>query len=177
MVSTRVQIRAAVLLTLLLLPCAAEEGEQTEAILLDVGSMKCGGCSAAVKRLLSARPEVQSASVNLVTGSAVVTVRSPAQPGIADQLGGLLTAKARRSSAVSCMVCHGQMRWWKCGGCDAHACGGICLGAGLPVRAPHSKRRRAAGICGCSGSGKERRTAARSAQPEFRLGMPVNMSS
>lgn len=72
---------------------AAEDGEQTEAILLDVGGMKCGGCSAAVKRLLAARPEVQAASVNLVTGSAVVTLRSAAEPTTADQLGDLLTAK------------------------------------------------------------------------------------
>ena len=70
-----------------------EEAVQTEAILLDVGGMKCGGCSAAVKRLLAARPEVQSASVNLVTGSAVVTVCSPAAPAVADRLGELLTAK------------------------------------------------------------------------------------
>lgn len=74
-------------------PVAAEDGEQTEAILLDVGGMKCGGCSAAVKRLLAARPEVQAASVNLVTGSAVVTLCSAAEPTTADRLGELLTAK------------------------------------------------------------------------------------
>jgi copper chaperone CopZ len=72
---------------------AAEDGEQTDAILLDVGGMKCGGCSAAVKRLLAARPEVQAASVNLVTGSAVVALHSAAEPTTADQLGELLTAK------------------------------------------------------------------------------------
>lgn len=31
-----------------------------EAVLLDVDGMMCGGCSAAVKRLLAARPEVQA---------------------------------------------------------------------------------------------------------------------
>ena len=32
--------------------------DDSEAVLLDVGGMKCGGCSAAVKRILGARPEV-----------------------------------------------------------------------------------------------------------------------
>ena len=36
----------------------ADRREEGEAVLLDVGGMKCGGCSAAVKRILSARPEV-----------------------------------------------------------------------------------------------------------------------
>lgn len=74
----------------------AEEDAQTEAILLDVDGMKCGGCSAAVKRLLVARSEVQSAAVNLLTGSAMVAVRSPAEPALAAQLGELLTAKVRQ---------------------------------------------------------------------------------
>ena len=38
--------------------CAVAPHEEGEAVLLDVGGMKCGGCSAAVKRILSARPEV-----------------------------------------------------------------------------------------------------------------------
>ena len=72
----------------------------TEAILLDVDGMKCGSCSAAVKRLLAARPEVHSAAVNLVTGSAVVSVRSPAAPALPSQLGELLTAKVRRTTSL-----------------------------------------------------------------------------
>ena len=44
-------------------------------VLLDVGGMKCGGCSAAVKRMLAARPDVESAAVNLVTETAAVRFR------------------------------------------------------------------------------------------------------
>lgn len=40
--------------------------------------MKCGGCSAAVKRILSARPGVDSAAVNLLTECAVVRYSGPA---------------------------------------------------------------------------------------------------
>eukprot|EP00951_Prasinocladus_malaysianus_P003964 scaffold28081_cov36-Prasinocladus_malaysianus.AAC.1 len=36
-------------------------------VLLDVEGMKCGGCSAAVKRILQEQPGVQGASVNLLT--------------------------------------------------------------------------------------------------------------
>lgn len=43
-----------------------------EQVLLDVGGMKCGGCSAAVKRMLLARPDVESAAVNLITETAAV---------------------------------------------------------------------------------------------------------
>jgi len=45
-------------------------------VLLDVGGMKCGGCSAAVKRMLAARPDVESAAVNLITETAAVRFRS-----------------------------------------------------------------------------------------------------
>lgn len=37
--------------------------------------MKCGACSAAVKRMLLTRPEVASAAVNLMTETAAVQVR------------------------------------------------------------------------------------------------------
>ena len=40
--------------------------------MLDVRGMKCGGCSAAVRRILLADPAVESAAVNLLTESAVV---------------------------------------------------------------------------------------------------------
>ena len=57
----------------------AEAGEEWEGVLLDVGGMKCGGCSAAVKRILAQRPEVASLAVNLLTESALVQVK----PGVA----------------------------------------------------------------------------------------------
>ena len=46
----------------------------TEAVLLDVSGMKCGGCSAAVKRIIMENPEIKSAAVNLLTESAVFKV-------------------------------------------------------------------------------------------------------
>ena len=42
--------------------------------MLDVRGMKCGGCSAAVRRILLADPAVESAAVNLLTESAVVRI-------------------------------------------------------------------------------------------------------
>ena len=45
---------------------------EPEAVVLDVRGMKCGGCSAAVKRIILTCPDVRSASVNLLTESAVV---------------------------------------------------------------------------------------------------------
>lgn len=50
--------------------------EESEGVLLDVGGMKCGGCSAAVKRILGARPEVDNLAVNLLTESALVRVKA-----------------------------------------------------------------------------------------------------
>ena len=46
-----------------------------ETVVLDVGGMKCGGCSAAVKRMLLTRPDVDSAAVNLLTETAAVRVK------------------------------------------------------------------------------------------------------
>lgn len=69
-----------------------------EPVLLDVDGMKCGGCSAAVKRMLAGRPEVHSAAVNLLTGSAVVMVASPAAADLPSQLGALLSDKVTRLS-------------------------------------------------------------------------------
>ena len=48
-----------------------------ETLVLDVQNMKCGGCTASVKRILEAIPEVSTASVNLLTESAAVTFRGP----------------------------------------------------------------------------------------------------
>jgi copper chaperone CopZ len=43
-------------------------------ILLNVSGMKCGGCSAAVKRILSQQPGVAAAAVNLLTETAAIQV-------------------------------------------------------------------------------------------------------
>ncbi|KAL0017965.1 hypothetical protein WJX77_000120 [Trebouxia sp. C0004] len=48
--------------------------DATEAILLDVSGMKCGGCSAAVKRILMENTDIKNAAVNLLTESAVFKV-------------------------------------------------------------------------------------------------------
>ncbi|DBA65639.1 TPA: hypothetical protein ACH3X2_002698 [Trebouxia sp. C0005] len=48
--------------------------DATEAVLLDVSGMKCGGCSAAVKRILMESADIKSAAVNLLTESAVFKV-------------------------------------------------------------------------------------------------------
>nr|XP_043627717.1 copper-transporting ATPase PAA1, chloroplastic [Erigeron canadensis] len=44
----------------------------SDVIILDVGGMSCGGCSASVKRILESLPLVSSASVNLTTETAIV---------------------------------------------------------------------------------------------------------
>ena len=48
------------------------------AVVLDVSGMKCGGCSAAVKRILLQQPGVHAAAVNLLTETAVVQVAAAA---------------------------------------------------------------------------------------------------
>ncbi|KAL0054244.1 hypothetical protein WJX82_006004 [Trebouxia sp. C0006] len=48
--------------------------DATEAVLLDVSGMKCGGCSTAVKRILMENADIKSAAVNLLTESAVFKV-------------------------------------------------------------------------------------------------------
>lgn len=52
-------------------------------MVLDVGGMKCGGCSAAVKNILLKQPGVQTAAVNLLTETAAVTVRCDQPAGVA----------------------------------------------------------------------------------------------
>ncbi|GFR51779.1 hypothetical protein Agub_g14236, partial [Astrephomene gubernaculifera] len=66
---------------------AADPNGQVQTVLLEVGGMKCGGCSAAVKRMLSGRPEVAAAAVNLLTETAAVQVR-----GSPEELGPALAA-------------------------------------------------------------------------------------
>lgn len=46
-----------------------------DAVVLDVREMKCAGCSSAVKRILAANPLVEQAAVNLLTESAVITLK------------------------------------------------------------------------------------------------------
>ncbi|MFS7919347.1 putative translocase [Helianthus anomalus] len=47
-------------------------GVSSDVIVLDVGGMTCGGCSASVKRILESQPLVSAASVNLTTETAIV---------------------------------------------------------------------------------------------------------
>ncbi|KAF8050197.1 hypothetical protein N665_2028s0004 [Sinapis alba] len=44
----------------------------SDIIILNVGGMTCGGCSASVKKILESQPQVASASVNLTTETAIV---------------------------------------------------------------------------------------------------------
>ena len=74
----------------------AEILDESEGVLLDVGGMKCGGCSAAVKRILGGRPEVQDLAVNLLTESALVRVKAgtaTARAQLAQTYADILTAK------------------------------------------------------------------------------------
>lgn len=48
---------------------------ELQTAVLDVGNMKCGGCSAAVKRMLMAQPNIEVAAVNLLTESAAIQYR------------------------------------------------------------------------------------------------------
>ncbi|XP_010447228.1 PREDICTED: copper-transporting ATPase PAA1, chloroplastic-like isoform X1 [Camelina sativa] len=57
------------------LGAAASDGvslPSSDIIILDVGGMTCGGCSASVKKILESQPQVASASVNLTTETAIV---------------------------------------------------------------------------------------------------------
>jgi copper chaperone CopZ len=79
--------------------------QQPLTVVLDVQGMKCGGCSAAVKRMLQQQPGVQAAAVNLLTETAAVQ----AAPGeSAAQLGeacaALLTKKVAGMSCVGAVV-------------------------------------------------------------------------
>lgn len=58
--------------------------------------MKCGGCSAAVKRILMGNPEIQSAAVNLLTESAVFKVPADAdKEALGEQAAHLLTKQVQ----------------------------------------------------------------------------------
>jgi copper chaperone CopZ len=72
-----------------------EEGTQAAAtpVVLTVRGMKCGGCSAAVKRMLLQHPGVSSAAVNLLTETAVIQVVSEAPAEVAEEAAGVLGSK------------------------------------------------------------------------------------
>lgn len=59
---------------LLPLPPTVPACTAAQPVVLDVRGMKCGGCSAAVKRILLQQPGVAGAAVNLLTETAVVRV-------------------------------------------------------------------------------------------------------
>jgi len=72
------------------------KGENAGAVLLDVEGMKCGGCSAAVKRILEQQPGVRAASVNLLTNIAAVEVDGEAgddRSAVAEAAAAAVTAK------------------------------------------------------------------------------------
>ena len=48
---------------------------KTYSAVLEVSGMKCGGCSAAVKRILLQQPGVEGAAVNLLTDTAVIQIK------------------------------------------------------------------------------------------------------
>lgn len=54
------------------------EAAPSTPVLLNVANMKCGGCSAAVKRILLQQPGVVGAAVNLLTETAVVQLEASA---------------------------------------------------------------------------------------------------
>ncbi len=69
-------------------------GGPTHQFVLDVQGMKCGGCSAAVKRILQQQDYVRSAGVNLITNTAAVGVaEGPTAEALAHRAAELLTSK------------------------------------------------------------------------------------
>jgi len=62
-------------------------------VLLTVRNMKCGGCSAAVKRILLQQTDVLGAAVNLLTETAVIQVPSGTQADVAERAAKVLTDK------------------------------------------------------------------------------------
>lgn len=70
-----------------------ESSGPLQTLILDVESMKCGGCSASVKRILMAKPEVHSAAVNLLTECAVVQYNNESRNGVTEEIMEALTSK------------------------------------------------------------------------------------
>ena len=65
----------------------------TTPVVLTVKNMKCGGCSAAVKRMLLQQPGITNAAVNLLTETAVVQVASDKPEEVAELAAGVLGGK------------------------------------------------------------------------------------
>ena len=74
-------------------PASASAVAEDRVIVLDVTKMMCGGCSSAVKNILSKHPAVNDASVNLVTASAVVTMIPEATDTDVDSVVEAVTSK------------------------------------------------------------------------------------
>lgn len=80
-------------------------GAETEAVLLEVSGMKCGGCSSAVKRILLGNPEIKSAAVNLLTESAVFKIPAKSdKSALAEEAAALLT-KQVTEAVIKLYVC------------------------------------------------------------------------
>ncbi|KAK9690834.1 hypothetical protein RND81_09G157200 [Saponaria officinalis] len=64
----------------------------SDAIILDVGGMTCGGCAAKVKKILENQPQVSSAAVNLATETAIVwpVIEAKVMPNWRMELGEML---------------------------------------------------------------------------------------
>ena len=69
--------------------------------MLDVGGMKCGGCSASVKRILEGQPLVQAAAVNLLMESAVIRIPSNSDlSAVGPQVAEVLTQRVRVQNSL-----------------------------------------------------------------------------
>lgn len=51
-----------------------------KSILLDIDGMRCGSCVQAVEKILKNHPNINNASVNLVTKTALVEIKEPNYP-------------------------------------------------------------------------------------------------
>lgn len=74
-------------------PSSTASSLDARVVVLDVTKMMCGGCSAAVKNILSKHPAVDEASVNLITASAVVTMTPDATDTDVDSVVEAVTSK------------------------------------------------------------------------------------
>ena len=92
------------------LTLARDPPEPVDTVVLDVRGMKCGGCSAAVRRILVADPAIEAAAVNLLTESAVVRMRRPPHADPHTEHGQaaaeLLTARVRTTAACGGLLAH-----------------------------------------------------------------------
>jgi len=75
-----------------------QNDENSNTIVLDVGKMMCGGCSASVKRILLKQNKVKEAAVNLLTGTAIVTVEAGTGPEDVDTIIESVSSKGFPSS-------------------------------------------------------------------------------